>query len=262
MGPPRVGSVDRERLHRLLEEMRVAFLQELPDRCDGIESRLLRLEEKPDDLDTFNDLFRGVHSLKGSGGTHGLPIVTTICHQLETLLTDACTEAGFDRASVSRALAHVDLLREVRELATRERADYTEMDAKLATLRASTLQSRKAALLVESSPLMARVLETALAELPVQVTVAESGISALEHLIMRPFDFAVVGRELRDVNGVAVVCALRESQTINRSMPVVLVTANPENVPAHAGIDSVVPRDKRLPTALAAVVREMTRLAG
>lgn len=90
-----------------------------------------------------------------------------------------------------------------------------------------------------------------------QVTIARSGLAALEQLMTRSFDFAILGRELSDVNGVAVACALRESQRQNARMPLILVTTTPESVPAHAAIHRVVARDKRLVHNLVEAMREV-----
>jgi len=75
-------TTNMEAFQALLEGMRADFLAELPERCDSFDESILALEKSPDDREAFNELYRGVHSLKGSGGTHGLSIITTLCHQL------------------------------------------------------------------------------------------------------------------------------------------------------------------------------------
>ena len=65
---------------------------------------ILKLEENAEDHESFEDLFRRVHSLKGIGGTHDLRIITTICHKLEDQLTDANAERRFDQGTRPRAL--------------------------------------------------------------------------------------------------------------------------------------------------------------
>jgi chemotaxis protein histidine kinase CheA len=87
----------------LLASMREAFLDELPERCGHFDALILSLETSPDDREAFNELYRGVHSLKGSGGTHGLSIITTICHQLENLLSETEARQAFGTVFATRA---------------------------------------------------------------------------------------------------------------------------------------------------------------
>jgi len=252
-------SVNLEEFQHLLQGMRLAFLEELPDRCDHIEDLLLALEKAPQDRNTFNEVYRGVHSLKGSGGTHGLGIITAICHQLENLLTDSLANHGFGDIFVTSALAHVDLLRQVRSLGRGDTPDFSALEHKLETMRQTSLRNRKAGLIADTSAMMVRIYQGALAELPVQLTVVDNGLDAIEHLVHQPYDFIIIGRELKELNGIAVVSALRASHGINHTLPVILVTSNTEDIPRHAGVNTVLARDKQLSTNLVAALQPILR---
>jgi len=86
---------------------------------------ILALETTSDDRQPFNELFRGVHSLKGSGGTHGLGIITTVCHELENLLTETDVKNGFGAVFATRALAYVDILRRIEKVARQSQPDFS-----------------------------------------------------------------------------------------------------------------------------------------
>ena len=78
-----MNSTNSDTFQQMLLQLRKTFLEDMPEKLDRLESLLLEIEKNGDGGEVFNELYRIVHSLKGSGGTHGLHIITTICHQLE-----------------------------------------------------------------------------------------------------------------------------------------------------------------------------------
>ncbi len=62
------------------------FLQEAEDLLEQIEEIALGLEERPDDAEAVNRLFRAFHTIKGSGAMFGFDAVAGFTHHLETLL--------------------------------------------------------------------------------------------------------------------------------------------------------------------------------
>lgn len=250
-------SANKDTFQRLLANMRAEFLDELPERCGELEDLILALEKSPKDVETFNDLYRRVHSLKGLGGTHGLSIITTLCHQLENRLTEAEVKHSFDKPFVTAALAYVDLINKVARQALLDKPDYAAIEAGLEKLRQSTLQSRKAGLIAESSATMAGFYQHTLAALPLQLTVIDSGLKALERLLQEPFDFVIVGRELKDLNGIALMSALRASATRNHKIPALLLTSSSDAIPEHAGFSAVIARNQKQADNLVAAVKKV-----
>jgi chemotaxis protein histidine kinase CheA len=246
-----------EAFQALLEGMRADFLAELPERCDGFDESILALEKSPDDREAFNKLYRGVHSLKGSGGTHGLSIITTLCHQLENLLSETDAQQGFGTAFATRALAYVDLLRQVETTAHHDKPDYSGIEAELEALRLLTLQRRKAGLIAESSTVMAGLYQKALEALPLQLTVVDDGLTALARLLHEPFDFVIVGRELRELNGMALMAALRAGEARNQNIPAILVSSKRDAIPDQVRFSATLSRDQKLADNLVATVRAM-----
>lgn len=247
------GSVEAFQI--LLDGMREEFLSEMPERCDRFEALILALETSPSDRETFNALFRAVHSLKGAGGTHGVPVITTLCHQLENLLSEADEGQRFDTGFATWSLAHVDLLRRVAELAAQGDSNETLLVAEIERLRQAGLQSRKPVLIAESSAALAGLYRQALATLPVLPVVEADGLTALQRLLDESFDLVIVGRELKTLNGIALMAAVRASQGRNRNVPAILVSSQPGEVPAHAGFDAIVRRDAQQMASLMSAVR-------
>lgn len=239
----------------LLEGMRQEFLGELPERCDRIDDLILTLEVSPNNREAFNELYRSVHSLKGSGGTHSLSIITTLCHQLENLISETDAQRGFGPAFATRALAYVDLLRQVETIARQSNPDFSAIEAELEVLRQLTLQRRKAGLIAESSTMMAGLYQKALETLPIRLTVVDNGLTALGRLLHEPFDFVIVGGELKELNGMALMAALRTAQARNQAIPAILVSSRREPIPDYAGFSATLSRDQHLASNLVAAVR-------
>lgn len=227
----------------LLAGMRADFLIELPERCDDIEAQILALGKSTGDSETFQALFRGVHSLKGSGGTHGLPVITIICHQLENLLSGNDANQLFDETFVAQALTYVDLLRQAATIANEANPDYSTIECALEQLHEQTRHNRLTGLIIETSTTMSRLYRAILAEENLQLTVVNSGLTGLEHLLRQPFQFVIIGRELVDMDGAAVAATLRATRGKNRDLPVILISNNPNNIPVDAKIRTVLPRD-------------------
>jgi CheY-like chemotaxis protein len=68
-------------------------------------------------------------------------------------------------------------------------------------------------------------------------------MTALERLLHEPFDLIVAARELPDLNTVALVAALRESNSRNKNIPVILVSSNSTPVADYLSINAVLARD-------------------
>jgi chemotaxis protein histidine kinase CheA len=231
-----------DEFNTLLAEMQADFLDELPERCDRIEQGVMALERK--EADAFNELYRQVHSLKGAGGMFGVPVITTICHQFETFVSEA--HARFDQQASSTALAYVDLLRKTAKPAGRDAAGVAAIEQALDRMRVSTLSGRLSVLLVEPSEAMRKLYNEVFADKPVQLVTLGRGLEALERMLHEPFDLLVASRELPDLNAIALMAAVRESDSRNKNIPVILVSSNPAPVPPHLNVRATVRRDPKL----------------
>ena len=71
------------------EEMMRLFCAESEDFLRDIEQGVLVLEERPDDPDTLNTVFRAFHTFKGNAGMLKLVVLQRVAHELESLLDAA-----------------------------------------------------------------------------------------------------------------------------------------------------------------------------
>jgi CheY-like chemotaxis protein len=236
----------------LLAEMQADFVDELPDRCNRLEEGVMALEGK--EPGAFDELYRQIHSLKGSGGMFDIAVITTICHQFESYISE--TNRQFNRKAGTKALAYVDLLRRTIAPKGRDAAGVTSIEQALELLRVDSLSGRASVLLVEPSDTLRRLYRDVFADKPMQVVMMERGLPALERMLHEPFDLLVISRELPDLNAIAVVAALRESRSRNSDIPVILVSSNPAPVPKHLTIHAIVRRDPQLMPTLTRHVAE------
>ncbi len=154
-------------------ELVTNFLSEAQEHLEGIETRLIYLEQHPDDLEAVNAIFRPFHTLKGVAGFLDLAQIQELSHEVEWLLDrvrDGQTPVSPDL--VSLVLEAVDLLKEM--LADLEKAlsesrglntfDLAPLKAKIAQVDASssTGTPRLGEILVEGQKLDQEDLSEAL----------------------------------------------------------------------------------------------------
>ena len=223
----------------LLAEMQADFLDELPERCSRLDEQVLALEQKTPGA--FDELYRQIHSLKGAGGMFSVPIITTICHQFESFITEI--HLRFDHTAANTALAYVDLLRKTATASGRDSAAIIAIEQVLERMRVSSLSGRASVLLVEPSEAMRKLYQEVFAGKPIQLVTLNSCMAALERMLHEPFDLLVASRELPDLNAIALMAAVRESRSRNSNIPVILVSSNSSAIPAHLAINAVVKRD-------------------
>ncbi|HEX6492237.1 MAG TPA: Hpt domain-containing protein, partial [Candidatus Dormibacteraeota bacterium] len=111
-------------------EFRGLFAEEAQGRLDMLAATLLGLEGASGGADTITAVLREAHTLKGGSAMVGLPRVTRIAHLLEDLL-EPCRDGrtGLTPDLVDEALAAVDGLRTVVDLASREQDHTAEAEA-------------------------------------------------------------------------------------------------------------------------------------
>lgn len=237
----------------VLAEMQAGFLDELPERCNRVETQVLDLERGVSGA--LDELYRLVHSLKGAGGTFGLPLVSTICHQFENWIGE--TSGHGDQRQASIGLRYVDLLRRFAAREGRTDAAIAQLEDDLERLRQQSTQGRSSVLLVEPSEVTRKLYQGVFASKNIRVLAVSRGLEALESLLHEPVDLLVTSRELPDLNALAVVAALREARVRNSDIPAILVSSSQAPVPDYLRIDARLARDPKL---VANLVKEVEHL--
>lgn len=113
------------------------FLDEAEEQLQQLDEAVVQLEQKPDDQDLLNTIFRAAHTLKGSSASMGFNRLATLTHRMESVL-DSLRQG---RLAVSREiadilLASVDTLRGLKESIAAGRGEEGEVDGVVARLEA------------------------------------------------------------------------------------------------------------------------------
>lgn len=227
-------------INEMLAKLRVKYVGDLPDKLDEIEDSLMAVSRGNASEEAMLELYRRVHSVKGSAGSYGVPIVSAVCHRFEDRITQAQEGAGGDGGPpfVDEALRFVDLLREAVALARAGADDVSEIEEKLDLLNrsgpaaAEIGQRRISVLLLDDTRTTALMLRAALKDAGAELAVATDDLSALERLMNERFDILVCGLRAGRLGGLGVIAALKLSQGRSRAATAVLLTTDPAAVPA------------------------------
>lgn len=243
-------TINQEAFQQLLSQLRASFVEELPNRLDTLDNLLLAMEKSGAIDDSYHELFRHVHSLKGSGGTHGLHIITSICHQLEDILSaNASTGTALTGDFIDACLAYVDLLRMAVEDIRQGKREFSGVEQRLNELRAKVFAKRRSILLVDNSKLSTAIYTQMLKQFPVRTVTMNDSHQALMRLLTEPFDLLITANELPLLSGSALIGAMRLSSSANRQMKAILITSNPEIVrhqKRHTDPDYIITKDAQL----------------
>lgn len=246
---------------KMLAELRNAFLAELPSRLEEIERLILELGNGENFTENFETLYRHVHSIKGSAGTHGLQIISTVCHGFE----DEVVKVEDDQSSmnsemVSSWLGFIDLLRNTIDLILDGVEDFSEIESALDNVRNKDGEKKYSGMLVYAPGLQQQMCLSAFAQLPVNITIAENGHEALGRLLHEKFDFLISNMELPDLNGFALISALRLSSSRNHAIPAVLLTSkNIKQFGRNSDPDFVINKDANMMASISQTTEEVIK---
>lgn len=100
-----------------MDDLLSDFLTETGESLDVIDNELVRFEKEPNNAQILDNVFRLVHTIKGTCGFLGLPRLETLAHAAETLMGRYRDGAEVTDDGVSTILKSIDRIKEIlREL--------------------------------------------------------------------------------------------------------------------------------------------------
>jgi chemotaxis protein histidine kinase CheA len=214
-----------DKAKQLLLQIRNDFLAELPERIDDIEPLVLALEKSKQDPEIFENLYRAIHSLKGSSGTHGLGTISYICHHFEDALNELSGAQDTTPELIDNFLTYLDMIRRCSIIAAEEAPDYSDIEKELANIRQKRQRGKCTGLIVESSSFMRNLYTDSVDQRYMEFAMVEDGLDALAILLRDKYDFVIMGSETKSLNGTALLYALKAAGGKNKNIKTIMVTS-------------------------------------
>ncbi len=124
--------------HSLLDD----FIVESGEHLEETERNLLRLEQQPDDAVVLNDIFRSIHTIKGSSEYLGLERIAELTHKLESFLDLLRRgERVLDSRGIDLLIGANDLISQLVDDLARHRCERMPIEDMLARIHGFTGQA-------------------------------------------------------------------------------------------------------------------------
>jgi two-component system, chemotaxis family, sensor kinase CheA len=95
----------------VMDELLREFLTETSEHIDTVDTELLRFEQDPNNQDILRNIFRLVHTIKGTCGFLGLPRLEALAHAAETLMAKFRDGMSVTSEAVSLILNSIDRIK-------------------------------------------------------------------------------------------------------------------------------------------------------
>ncbi len=210
----------------ILEHLREDFLDEMPSRVRKIEEEVMSSEK----AESHDELFRMVHSLKGTAGSYNFHVITKIAHSMEDAMLALRQQKEFGTSTtVELLLKFVDVLRETTDSLMSSESELLDVDKRLEFLYGQVFKESIKLLVVEPSKLYASMIEYSLQEMSINITFTTDGLPALDNLLLNKYDLLITSLECPRLNGDALIAALRLLHNFNKKIKVILVTSHSQD---------------------------------
>lgn len=237
----------------LLEHLREGFLADLPGRINLIEVEVMASKG----ADIYDELFRMVHSLKGSAGSYNFHVITKIAHNMEDVMQALMKQNEFGKSStIDILLKFIDVLRDSTESLIKTEVVPIDIDERLVSLRTLVFKESINILVVEPSKLYASLIKKSLDKLSVNFTFEEDGLPALNNLLLNKYDLLITSLECPRLNGDALVAALRIVRGMNKNIKVILVSSRAK-IKNKNDFDSILNRKAVKDGSLCSIVEKL-----
>src|ERR1700751_5856046 len=96
-----------------MDDLLREFLTETSERLDTIDNQLVRFEQEPNNAKILDNIFRLVHTIKGTCGFLGLPRLEALAHAAETLMGKFRDGMPVTGQAVTLILTTIDRIKDI-----------------------------------------------------------------------------------------------------------------------------------------------------
>src|SRR5258707_6602841 len=96
-----------------MDDLLKEFLVETNESLDVVDVELVRFEQEPNNAEILGNVFRLVHTIKGTCGFLGLPRLETLAHAAETLMSKFREGAPVTGEAVTLVLFAIDRIKDI-----------------------------------------------------------------------------------------------------------------------------------------------------
>src|SRR5215207_7831376 len=94
-----------------MDDLLREFLTETSEHLDTVDLELVRFEQDPNNAKILGNIFRLVHTIKGTCGFLGLPRLEALAHAAETLMGKFRDGSSVTNEAVSLVLSSIDRIK-------------------------------------------------------------------------------------------------------------------------------------------------------
>src|SRR5215218_3932380 len=96
-----------------MDDLLREFLTETSESLDTVDNQLVKFEQEPNNAKILDNIFRLVHTIKGTCGFLGLPRLEALAHAAETLMGRLRDGLPMTSEAVTAILAAVDRIKQI-----------------------------------------------------------------------------------------------------------------------------------------------------
>jgi len=246
----------------ILLQLKETYLATLPNRIEEMEAKILAMEEGHAYRDNFESLYRNVHSLKGSGGTYGFNIITSICHQMEDYISEALSDANnIATLAFDNIFKYIDILKDTQVLLLTNSENFQGIEARLKDLKGNVQDHKINGMFVgQANNMYSQICIQVFDEAHIHCTIVDSALGALQRSLHEHFDFIVTSKENIDLSGPALIAALKLNSRKGDKLKTIMTTSNPgHNTCEELKPDFIVLKNKSFDANLLKAIEEIKK---
>ncbi len=229
---------DDPNLDAIIAGLKDSFIESTMERLIALDTLIQNLQSGDgSDGEAMAD-FRGqIHSIKGTGGTFGFPLVSIICHRLEEVIQD---ERDYTMQEFDQVQLFVDYIRKIIESGDDpDEADAEEILANLPTISAPQQTVRRTTdlkiVLVTPMAAMRQLAEFYLSEQGCHVLSTDSSVDAFRLAVENRPDLVISSVQMETLNGIDLGRAI-SAISLLRNTKISLMTSSADAGDLSVGI--------------------------